>query len=153
MYGFVICVIVAFLDKTVAANTKFHITLDANDLECIKELGLDTNKVTSAFYDNLKIQEENPEINKFFNCAWNKSGFVDKNNEANKDKIKKWLTQWDIRDMYDVYEVNNVKNLSEVVDDCINICLIRKNPKSDDMALKMYNCLLDCLLWKRLYRK
>ncbi|KAF5284897.1 hypothetical protein FQR65_LT13373 [Abscondita terminalis] len=153
MISFIVYVTFSILCYKALGNPRFYVTLDENDLECIHELGFDSRTIAAAFDENFKIQEEDSDINKFFNCSWNKSKFIDENNALDTKKIKNWLTEWDIRDLHTVYEVNNVQNLNELVDDCINVCSTRRSKKSEDFALKMYNCLLDCLLWKRLSKR
>ncbi|KAF5285927.1 hypothetical protein FQA39_LY04388 [Lamprigera yunnana] len=134
----------------VFGNSKFQITLDKEDLKCLSELGYDAKSVESAFGDNFKVIEDDPKINKFFQCSWRRSGFITKNDGINKTSLKTWLTGWDIRDLHDFFEVNNVQSLEELAGECINKCSDRMYREDDDYAVKIYNCLLDCVLWKRL---
>ena len=82
-------------------------------------------------------------------CSWLKSGYINDNNRINITSVKEWLTQWDLRDLHREYEVNNVKDLYSLANECLKKCKVYEYYE-DEVAVKTYNCLLDCLLWKRL---
>ncbi|KAK5641072.1 hypothetical protein RI129_009619 [Pyrocoelia pectoralis] len=151
MEGLVKFLFVAFSFNQILGQSRYQVTLDKHDLECIKELALMKNEVLSAFGNNFKVDEGDPEIAKFMKCAFLKAGYITDNNHINVTGIRKWLTEWDLRDLHREYEVSNVEDLNVLVDECLKKCIANEYYSQDEIAIKTYNCLLDCLLWKRLY--
>ncbi|KAB0793987.1 hypothetical protein PPYR_13607 [Photinus pyralis] len=151
MEGFVKFLFVAVSFNQIFGETKYEISLDNNDLECIKELALVKEVVLSSFGENFKVDEGNRDNYEFMKCSFRKSGYITDNNHINVTGIRKWLSQWDLRDLHQELEVNNVKDLNVLIDECLKKCVVNEYFNEDEIALKTYNCLLDCLLWKRLY--
>ncbi|KAF5285780.1 hypothetical protein FQA39_LY04241 [Lamprigera yunnana] len=109
-----LCVLYIFCLNIFLINTYPESALEDNDRECIRTLNLTAEFVVNSFDRYNLMIEGNPDLNKFVNCTWTKSGYLTKDGNINPDTITTWIKT----DLNKILQDNHKINVRSFVDQC-----------------------------------